>query len=159
MTYEPIPGWPDYRISREAVILGKKGNPLKPFWRGSPRSKYLAVSLHRDGKQVTRPIHQLVLETYVGPRPFPKAEGRHLDGNRAHNAVDNLAWGTHQQNVDDMMQQGTHHNASKTHCGKCGREYTPENTYFYPNGRQRQCRHCKRERDRNRDPEYRRIHG
>ncbi len=40
-------------------------------------------------------------------------------------------------------------NAAKTHCYK-GHEYTPENTYRQPGTNKRQCKECRRERDRRR---------
>jgi transposase-like protein len=54
----------------------------------------------------TAKVHHLVLEAFVGPRP----EGmitRHLNGVRDDNRVENLAWGTFQENSDDMRQHGT----------------------------------------------------
>lgn len=50
--------------------------------------------------------HQLVLETFVGPRPEGK-ECRHLDGNSDNNALSNLAWGTRLENIRDQIRHGT----------------------------------------------------
>lgn len=55
-----------------------------------------------------------------------------------------LFLGTHADNVADKMAKGrnrTNGNEKKTHCPK-RHEYTPENTYVYPNGR-RSCRKCR----------------
>jgi hypothetical protein len=49
--------------------------------------------------------------------------------------------GTHQDNMDDMIKKGRHFAQKKTHC-PMGHEYTPENTYLYPNGKRRRCRSC-----------------
>lgn len=53
----------------------------------------------------------------VGPRPFPGAQVRHLDGNPANNCASNLAWGNATENADDRLRHGryargaTHQNA------------------------------------------------
>lgn len=51
-------------------------------------------------------IHNLVLEAFVGPRP-PGTEGAHLNGQKADNRVENLAWKTHIENEADKVQHGT----------------------------------------------------
>ena len=56
--------------------------------------------------KITRKVHHLVLESFVGPRP----EGmicRHLDGDPSNNKVENLAWGTYKENTADMNTHGT----------------------------------------------------
>ena len=47
----------------------------------------------------------------------------------------------------ENTKRGILPNALKTHCPQ-GHEYTPDNTYVSPNGSGRQCRECKRERNR-----------
>jgi hypothetical protein len=57
------------------------------------------------GKNYRRPVHQLVLEAFVGP--CPEGMGcRHLDGDPSNNHVENLAWGTQKENVADMIRHG-----------------------------------------------------
>lgn len=68
---------------------------------------YYQVGLKKsDGTKVTKTIHVLILETFVGPRP-KRQVGRHLDGDRANNTLDNLSWGTYKQNAADAQQHGT----------------------------------------------------
>jgi hypothetical protein len=52
-------------------------------------------------------VHRAVLLAFVGPPPIPSDEGRHLDGNPAHNHLANLAWGSRLQNVADKQRHGT----------------------------------------------------
>lgn len=65
-------------------------------------------------------LHTVIAETWHGPKPFHKAEVRHLDGDPYNNHPANLAWGTRQQNVDDTRRHGrlrqgeTHHTAKLT---------------------------------------------
>ena len=54
----------------------------------------------------TRPVHRLVLETFVRPKN-PGEECRHLDGNIRNNALTNLCWGTSAENMADKIAHGT----------------------------------------------------
>jgi hypothetical protein len=83
---------------------------------------YLGVNVCTgDGKPRRRPIHELVLETFVGPRP-PDMQCRHLDGNRTNNRLSNLAWGTTQENADDRQRHGTTRRGSRQHLAKLTEE-------------------------------------
>lgn len=55
----------------------------------------------------SRPIHQLILETFVGFRPSSNHEARHLDGNSFNSILSNLAWGTKKENGEDRVLHGT----------------------------------------------------
>lgn len=70
------------------------------------RNGYLRVSPSRGGKQVRFLLHRLILQCFVGPCPDAH-ECRHLDGNKANNALANLAWGTRSQNAFDRVAHGT----------------------------------------------------
>ena len=58
-----------------------------------------------DRKKLYR-VHQLVASVFVGPRPSPQHEVRHLDGNPENNLPGNLKWGTAQDNADDRESHG-----------------------------------------------------
>jgi hypothetical protein len=60
-----------------------------------------------DGKPLPRYVHRLVLEAFVGPCPAGM-QGRHFpDREPANNRLENLQWGTVQENVDDQVVHGT----------------------------------------------------
>jgi NUMOD4 motif/HNH endonuclease len=65
------------------------------------------VTLCEDGQPTTFFIHTLVLDAFHGPKPFPKAVGRHLNGDGLDCAAANLAWGTVLENVADSITHGT----------------------------------------------------
>lgn len=107
--WRPIPGFPGYRISSDGRVrsdhskYGKVGL-LRPK---RTQSGYHRVSLFRDGKMHSFAVHRLVLLVFVGPPPSPDSVTRHLNGKRLDNRVENLAWGTVQDNHDDMVAHGT----------------------------------------------------
>lgn len=76
---------------------------------------YPAVNLSRDGKTKMRPVHTMVLEAFVGPRPSEVHEGCHGDGDPKNNALGNLRWGTKRENKADAFMHGT-----ALHGEKCG---------------------------------------
>jgi hypothetical protein len=119
-----IPDFPGYQAStlgrirsfwkfRFEIGTGRKGRisciGTEPKILKPARSKagYLKVKLTQSGKIVTRMVHQLVLFTFHGPRPFPKAVSRHKDGDQTNNRSNNLVWGTSQENVHDAVRHGT----------------------------------------------------
>lgn len=53
-------------------------------------------------QQKTKKVHTLVAEAFLGPRPFPGAVIRHMDGNPSNNEVSNLQYGSASENVLDM---------------------------------------------------------
>jgi hypothetical protein len=104
---------------------------------------YLDVELYRgDGTHPRRRIHNLMLEAFVGPRP-DGAFGLHADDNPGNNTLPNLRWGSRSQNLLDMVTNGRHWNARKTHC-KWGHPFEGDN--LRRAGRKRICRSCKRRR-------------
>ena len=75
-----------------------------------PNSKgYLYVNL---GRQDRRNVAHLVLTAFSQRKPSGY-ESCHVDGNKLNNAIDNLYWGTHQQNIDDKQRHGTHHKGDR----------------------------------------------
>jgi len=51
-------------------------------------------------------LHRLICMTFNGMPPDNKNICRHLDGNKANNRPDNLAWGSVQDNMSDMVKHG-----------------------------------------------------
>jgi len=80
----------------------KKGRVIRS-WKRQGR---IFISLFGDGRRATATVHRLVLEAFVGPRPRGM-ESRHLDGNVSNNALDNLTWGTKEENENDKFRHGT----------------------------------------------------
>lgn len=67
---------------------------------------YRLVSTHIGSAQVTFYIHNAMMEVFGPPRPFPDAVVRHLNDDKLDNRVENLAWGSRKNNMDDAIRNG-----------------------------------------------------
>ena len=103
--WRDIPGFPGYQVSNlgnarslDRMSHGRryKGRLLKPT--PDERGYFGCYPFGR--------IHRAVLLAFVGPCP-KGLEGRHRDGNKARNDVDNLVYGTHSENMMDRVEHGT----------------------------------------------------
>lgn len=132
--WRAVPGFPNYEVSD----LGRIRSPRKVLspWRSS-NGRYLIVSLRRDGETIKRPMHQLVLEAFIGPRNG--LDACHNNGDGRDNRLSNLRWDTRSENLKDQARHGVHVHAAKTHCPQ-GHPYSPENTYV--NRGRRSCKTC-----------------
>lgn len=85
-------------------------------WRGSEyRAMNQTLNSHgypsvrlifSDGFRRRIVVHRMVAEAFLGPRPSPQHEIRHLNGNKEDNRTDNLAWGTRKENAEDRERHG-----------------------------------------------------
>ena len=107
-----LPKHPNHSITKDGRVWSHRRKIwLKPY---SDTCGYLRVNLHPE-----RPIHQLVLEAYVGPCP-EGMQCRHLNGNKQDNNLDNLRWGTQSENQQDSIRHGTYSNGQ---LGKFGEKH------------------------------------
>lgn len=157
----PLPGFEGgYEVSDQGCIRSvsrtihaingrtrrHKGRPI----RLSPSPDgYIRYEFHFRGQSSTRSVHQLVARAFIGPLP-PGMEVLHRNGDRIDNRVENLRYGTHQENVRDSVRHGTHAGARKTHCPR-NHPYSGDNVRFVrqKNGStKRYCLACARQRPR-----------
>lgn len=105
-----IRGFPFYTINERGEVfsaprLGTRGGKLNSQ---KDKGGYLYVRLYNGtGIWSNRPIHQLVLETFVG-LCLKGMVCRHLDGNPQNNSLNNLRWGTPGENNLDTVRHGNH---------------------------------------------------
>lgn len=156
--WRAIPGWEGrYSISDEGrvrseqrVIMRRDGKPqtisetmLKP---SESKQGYVTFGLTRDDKKTIYKLHRLLAMTFI-PNPENHPLVRHLNDVKNDNRIENLAWGTHLENIEDRRRNG--YVAKKvTHCIR-GHEFNEENTYYISTGG-RQCIPCRKERDKTR---------
>lgn len=122
MDIRPIPSCPDYGASADGTIWRivppadarySKRYPYPLRISATPNRKgYLCVHIHRT---LLRYVHRLVLEAFVGPAPSAKHQARHLNGSNQDNRIENLCWGTAQENHDDQRRHGTLPLGSRVH--------------------------------------------
>ena len=109
--WKTIPGFPDnYEVSNLGRV--RNWNNTRNCRSPEPSIKettlvygYPSVSLSWGGKSRLFRVHKLVLQAFIGIAS-EEEEARHLDGCCANPRLDNLAWGTSQENADDRMEQG-----------------------------------------------------
>ena len=101
--WRTIPGFPRYEVSDLGRVKSHCGRRSVRILKPVIRNGYGYVKLTR-GHDL--PIHHLVLEAFVGPRPVDM-ECRHRDGCRSNNRLSNLVWGTKSENYADRRGHGT----------------------------------------------------
>lgn len=121
-----------------AYVSHRRGRVLKP---GITTSGHRYVVLR---SRITRTVHSLVAEAFIGPRP-PGMEVRHENGHPSDCCVTNLKYGTRSQNAEDSKRHGTHFHSGLTHC-KRGHELSGANLQRTAKGDRRTCLACRRER-------------
>lgn len=123
--WRPVPGWEGrYEVSDHGAVRSlRRRDRYTDRLRATPllmrpclRSDgYMRVSLAHDHHVG---VHRLVLAAFVGPRP-PSYHGAHLNGQRADNRLENLAWLTPAENERDKIAHGTvataDRNGARTH--------------------------------------------
>lgn len=123
--------------SNGAVLRGRRIRP----WG------YLVVNLSRECRPKASRVHRLVLEAF--DRPAREGEvARHLNGDGSNNRLENLAWGSVSDNVQDMIRHGRHRNRERTHCprGHSYAEYAWHSVTKAPTGgtwNKRECKACR----------------
>jgi hypothetical protein len=87
--------------------IGGKTDRWRPLavTRPSGGGSYPTVSLKIDGKFRPVKVHLIVAYAWHGP-PKPGQICRHLDDNPNNFDSDNLAWGTHAENMQDAIRNG-----------------------------------------------------
>ncbi len=112
--WRPIAWASGYEVSS----LGRVGSwrPVRNLAKPPTERRLLRLSVDKDGYRATtvyvdelptkRRVCRLVAEAWHGTPPAG-AVVRHLDGSRNNDTPGNLAWGTVQDNSDDMKCHGT----------------------------------------------------
>ena len=81
---------------------------MHPYNNKPSLSGYWAVNLRVNRKVKCRCVSELVLTTFIGPRPSPVHDAAHVNGDRNVNRLENLVWATKKENAAHKRTHGTH---------------------------------------------------
>ena len=107
--WKPIPGYPGYEVSDQGQVRSQRGVLSAHTVRGGYKLTYLYL----DRKRYHFFIHRLVMTVFVGPCP-EGYEIDHIDGDPANNALTNLRYVTHSENMKAAVRRW----GSNWHCGE-----------------------------------------
>lgn len=105
LIWRAIPSFPNYEASSGGQIrrIGSEA-ALAPSPSGHGYLKVVVFEFW-GGPRVTRKVHTLVAEAFLGPRP-PGRETNHIDCNKHNNAVANLEYVTRAENMAHASLRG-----------------------------------------------------
>ena len=108
---KPIPDFPGYYAEDNGTIysLHKSGLKKKATAVDLGRNR---VDLYRNNRGYKISVGSLVLKAFAGPKPT-NMEACHGPKGRLIDSLDNLYWGTHQQNMIDRVRDGTHNRGER----------------------------------------------
>lgn len=109
--WKPVVGYEEwYQVSNRGNVRRhpEKRRPNSPdvLAPGKQISGHLNCNLCVNGKSRVQRIHRMVAEAFLGPPPRDGMHVLHGDGNPENNAIENLRWGTPQENSDDRSRHG-----------------------------------------------------
>lgn len=104
-----IPSYPDYEVSDLGGVRrlrASQKNPAGWVLKSHLRPEgYPQVGLYTGGRLRNVPVHQLVAEAFLGSPPIGQLT-RHKNGDYSNPRLDNLEYGTQQQNLEDAARHG-----------------------------------------------------
>jgi hypothetical protein len=108
--WRPCPGFEGvYEVSnlgRVRRVLGLKGCRAGRILKATTlRHGYVRVSLSANNVKTDATVHSLVARAFL-PSPFDGAEVNHKDGDKTHNAVENLEWTSRKGNLGHAFAAG-----------------------------------------------------
>lgn len=153
--YREVLGFPGYYVGNDGSVWSAKlkggndrtANRLTDRWSQLSthrnRRGYVLVNLTKDGRNYARFVHRLVLEAFVGLRPYGMEACHYPDANKANNRLSNLRWDTHQENIRDDYRDRIP--ASEKNCRTCG-ETKPISDFYgdkrASDGLKSECKRC-----------------
>ncbi len=125
--WKPINNFPGYEVSDKGrVRTFKKTGPQSDYLKDTPKimrpgthlNGYYLLNLRQDKVTKGRSVHRLVADAFI-PNPDNLPLVRHIDSNPTNNCVENLAWGTQKDNMQDMYKSGRANTSSRYNITWC----------------------------------------
>lgn len=102
--WRPVPENPNYKVSENGDIWSSKSHRLlKP--KKIDKEGHVGIGMNVNGERKYPYLHRLVAKAFI-PNPENKPIVRHLNDIRTDNEIDNLAWGTVKDNMQDAKENG-----------------------------------------------------
>jgi hypothetical protein len=109
--WKPVVGYEGlYEVSdlgRVKSLLGRYGNPERILKLQSNNKGYPYAFLYKDKVATNKPVHILVLEAFVSPRPVGMTASHVLNNDPSDVRLCNLAWEPHNANCLRKLEHGT----------------------------------------------------
>lgn len=99
--YKPIPGFDRYFVSRDGKLASKaRGEKcvMRSKLHELSDNGYFRASFRIGGRNMKRPVHQMVARAWIGLPPNEKSQINHKNGKKTDNRFENLEWCTHAEN-------------------------------------------------------------
>jgi len=111
-----IPNYSKYSASEDGKIYshGLRSGWLKPLVDRNGYHRYRIIDSNGNKKSVY--AHQLIASTFL-PNPDNKKFVNHKDHNKSNNALSNLEWCTHLENIRHDWKMGTRRKLKGTETG------------------------------------------
>lgn len=98
-----ITNYPDYRITREGIVISLKRNKEKVLKQHKDTNGYLQAKLNNTEISRSLCIHRLVAQAFI-PNPLNLPQVNHIDGNKLNNNDWNLEWCTGRDNCNHKFK-------------------------------------------------------
>lgn len=95
-----------YSATEDGKIFSHNGGKTVEKIQFTNGAGYKSVGIYDKGKQRRFYVHQLVMRTFVGDKPFLKANINHIDGDKNNNSISNLEYCTYKENHAHAIQNG-----------------------------------------------------
>ncbi len=140
--FKPVPYIPfneRYSISNMGRLrvdqISKYSNNKTQFLRpGFGAKGYPVVTLYYNGKGKQFQLHRMVLTAFRGSSPTDKNHGMHLDDNKTNNRLDNLSWGSQNENMALMVLHGRSNRNENVNTAKLTKDQVKEIRLKYKEG-------------------------
>ncbi len=112
MKKDNIPGFPGYYISKRGNLWSRyKGKTMshewikKKFYLSSTNGRYRTSLIHEVRGKIKMNRYKLVALVWI-QNPNHYKEVCHIDNDPTNDSIDNLYWGTHKDNMQQMIRDG-----------------------------------------------------